>query len=291
MRKVSWLILLLGGVVAMAAVLNGCATTTVPAQTETLYVPQFSWSPKNTAAAGSARITVAVVNPVYGSSRRWAIQGGFHEFSPQLGVGFEQLLVSKGFTVKGPFDSSSDMTYEDKKESELALEPTLEVSVQLASLTWNVAGYSGNGGSVVLAVMAHNATPVYEPSGEVVIGGRVMLVVFEPLTGEKLWVKNVMIPEKTISFTGTKGYEQYGLYGQQFVPMDASFFPVSDADVGHELDVNLLKDPGIETPIAKALETYFGQILDTADKYVDVAEMKGLEGQSNEIRKKARFSE
>ena len=247
--------------------LESCATSGTAMQS---YLPTFSWSPQDNAPANSANMTIAIVAPLYGTGQVWALQQAFGGFSNSLNAGFQHLLTSKGFMIQGPYSSYDAMTFQDKKASELAIYPSLGVTVEFSNVIWHE-----DLGSVLLA--SSNSSYQYQLEGDIVIGGKVTLIALEPMTNQKMWVKDIVLPDTTIHVNSQKEYLGFGK-GEPSVQL-----------VGAEVPRNFLTDAGIEAPVAKALEIYFDKILNTASQYIDVEEMHNLQNQVKEIRGKAQF--
>ena len=257
--------------ISVPMILSSCASSEESMQT---YIPTFSWSPESKEPANSAGMTMAIVVPVYGTGQVWAIQQAFDGFSRSLDIDFQNLLTSKGFTIEGPFDSYDAMTYEEKESCELAMYPALSVSVQFSSVNW----VEDLGSSLVGGMLSGpNSANHYKLHGDIVVGGKVTLIALEPLTNQKMWVKDINLPDTTIHVVSQDEYLGYGI-GQPVVQL-----------VGVEVPRSFFNDPGIEVPVAKTLEVYYDKILNTASRYIDVREMHGLEKQVKEIRAKARF--
>jgi len=255
--------------------LSSCATSGATSEEEMqTYLPTFSWSPQNEAPPNSANMTIAIVAPVFGTGQVWALQQAFEGFSKSLNVGFQNLLTSKGFAIKGPFDSYDAMTYEDKKVCELAIYPSLGVTVKFSNVTW----HQDLGVSLVRGILnGANSPNAYKLEGDIVVGGKVTLIALETMTNQKMWVKDLVLPDTTIHVNSQKEYLGYG-QGQPNAQL-----------VGIEVPKDFLVDPGIEAPVAKTLEVYFEKILNTASQYVNLEEMHNLQKQVKEIREKAQY--
>jgi len=89
----------------------------------------------------------------------------------------EKILVAKGFKITGPFDSIDVMTFPDKKTANLTLTPMVDVRAtqQVTKQTAAIGIFPG------------------EVEGVYVVGGWISLVLLEPLTGEKIWIKKIEV--------------------------------------------------------------------------------------------------
>jgi hypothetical protein len=90
----------------------------------------------------------------------------------------EKVLVAKGFKVTGPFDSLDMMTFPEKRGANLTLTPTVELTMdgRLTRQTLGMGGLVPNKDEGILSV-----------------GGWVSLIMLEPLSGEKMWIKRVEV--------------------------------------------------------------------------------------------------
>lgn len=77
--------------------------------------------------AGSVPLTVAIVNPAYASNlpdelrQSQTLQQSLKAYSKFLGTSLDEIIIAKGMAAKGPFASLEDMTYPDKKATDLLL--------------------------------------------------------------------------------------------------------------------------------------------------------------------------
>ena len=262
--------------IAVVTTLSACATLTrVPS--EPLITPTYSWSTSTAQKPDSAGVVLALIGPVYAPGipveMYSAITTYFHGLRSAIETSFQQLLLNKGFGVSGPFSSVDNMTYQDKKLDEIAVYASLAPSLTLTQPHLYETGD-------VLGALA--GQPTYNLAGDVLLGGTFTLIAVEPFTGQKLLVKTFTIPTKTIAVKGRKTYQ---VSGDTFFSTDSMIYDSKSLPTL----LPLLKDPGIERPIATAFESYFTAILNTIDTHISVMEMKQLDVQAKQIRKQARF--
>jgi hypothetical protein len=129
------------------------------------------------------RITLALVRPSYLDAARLAREPQWAKdaagaFTSSMQTDMEKLLIAKGFTVTGPYASLNDMTYPEKKGANLTLTPIVDISAD-ARIT--------GGTEAVGAFFAGRK------EGVITFGGRVVLKMLEPLSGEAMWLKGVDI--------------------------------------------------------------------------------------------------
>jgi hypothetical protein len=234
----------------------GCVPSKQSSKEETTkYIPRFTWNPPTKELAGSTDITFAVVSPSYATREQWMTMTLFKDFSKYLGRNFEELLVAKGFTIKCPFESLESMTYPDKKGSDLAIYPSLELTLDISRIQTMSQNH--------INILGPDYATFYQ-EGDVLIGGRVNLVAIEPLSGEKMWIKNIVLEDKTVHCK--------------------SEFATREYPTGLNYD-----DTGIYNPISHAFETYYQKILQTSWEYINTEEMAQVVKKSKEIRDKKVF--
>lgn len=255
-------------VVFMFMFLLSCATTQRGKKTTEMYVPKFSWTPSTTSEIGSADVTIAIVSPEYETEDQsnpiMVTSSGnqpislyqyplFKNFSEAIGRSFEELLTSKGFTIKGPFSNYDEMTYPEKEGSDLVIYPTINISVDNSRLE-SISEYK--------FILIGDSYYAYHYEGDIVLGGQISIVAMEPLSKEKMWIKNIDLDRKTVT---TKGEKEYPYQAPQMLDFT---------------------DPGIVNPLAKAMESYFPKIMNTASDYINVTEMQMIKKKAMEVRER-----
>ena len=141
----------------------------------------FVYEPPNVAPK-SLPVTIALVHPTYAdpaafASSPHARQAG-SAFVSSMNADLEKMLVAKGFRVTGPYESINVMTFPDKKSANLTLTPIVDVRA-----TEQITRRTGTGSMFF----------PYRAQGVCVVSGWVSLVMLEPLTGEKIWIKKVQV--------------------------------------------------------------------------------------------------
>src|SRR5262245_30943906 len=81
--------------------------------------------------AATHDVNVAVVNPFYKEEESALLAPTYNKvgkgFSASMGADLEKLLVAKGLTATGPFPTTDDITYAEKKGAALTLAPRVFV--------------------------------------------------------------------------------------------------------------------------------------------------------------------
>lgn len=222
--------------------LGGCASGV-----NQRYTPTFDYTPPGETKPAAANVTFAVVNAHYPGVAL------FEQFGKNMSQDFFEILTARGYTVRGPFRAYDDITFPDKKGSDLILIPELQLSEDLSGIRWDQ--------SFGAALLGQSG---YTGEGHLVVSGRVNLIVAESLSREKMWTKSVDIPPLTVPVEETVMYTAPG------VPMHAL----------------IEGNPGIYNGVARALETQYKEILQRAYQYLDPDEMQIVKKQAQEIRAK-----
>lgn len=226
-----------------AMLLTGCVTSQARR-----YAASFDYTPPKEAKPAAANVTFAVVNANYPE-----LIPLFQQFGQNMSQDFFEILTSRGYTVRGPFRKFDDITFTDKKGSDLILMPELQITGDASGLQWEQ--------SFGAALLGANG---YTGEGDLLIKGRVNLVVAESLSREKMWTKSVDIPPLTVHIDETK------MYSAPNIPVETL----------------LQNENVIYNDVAKALEAQYKTILDKAYQYLDPDEMQLVKKQSLEIRNK-----
>lgn len=224
----------------------GCASTATLKQPA--YVPTFKFTPPAAAAPGSAGVAFAIVNARYSKEETWTKRPPFTTFAGNMSADFQELLNARGFTVRGPFTSVDEMTFPDKKGADLTLQPTLDLTLGLQS----------KGVEEKVNILTANT---YVEHLVCTVEGRVTFAITEPLSGERMWFKNVAVAPTTVEVG---------------VPAAAGQSRVSAGDL----------DFSTSSELARALDRTYATVLETAWKYLDPAEIALVKKQGDEIRAK-----
>lgn len=162
----------------MTILLVACTATKQSTSSVTQRLPaKFDYSPQSRQQVGSANLTIALVKPRFvdknGTEPQY-LAPPFNDMASSMGNDFEELLTAKGFTTRGPFRSRDEMVYNDKLNSNFAL----EINIDLNSSQYN-RRYKYNPGIGV--IVAAN----YKMTGNVILGGDLIITASSPQYGEK----------------------------------------------------------------------------------------------------------
>jgi hypothetical protein len=215
------------------------------------YVPTFDFAPPATAAPASAGVSLAIVDASYGSSEAWMTLAPFNGVPRQLGQDFQELLIARGFTTRGPFHVADEMTFPDRQSTDLILLSRLDITLNTTVASkeqFNIVG----GNTMTL-------------SGQLTVGGRVTIGLHESLSNERMWFKSIEVRRTPVTWLGTR------VFAAGPVP---------------QVDPNALinSDPGFANAVAKELEAIYLEVMQAAWNYLDPGEVQIVKQQSQEVR-------
>ncbi|MGA2083279.1 MAG: hypothetical protein ABSH53_22105 [Holophaga sp.] len=244
----------------------------------------FSYTPPAaTAEPASANATILVVNPSYKDHESAFARRDFEKigkgFSASMGVDMDKILIAKGLTSKGPFSAIDELTYSDKKNSDLTLNPTVFITSDVKFGKWEVEGQT-------YVTEGRTITVMTRPF-ELRVGGWVSFVMQEPLSGEKMWIKKLELDEK--SYTGKEYCEAKAQYhtnttttgnGSLFFPYQTNTEQVLD---GYNPG-DLLFSENVDDMAGYVKEIY-PVVMKKCWDYIDPEEVNSLKSKVAEIRK------
>jgi len=243
----------------------GCSmtkNTTAPTAPPQQRVPaKFDYSPQSRAQTGSTGITIAIVKPTYVGKNPEYFVPPFNEMASRMGNDFEELLTAKGFTMKGPYGSRDEMVYIDKINSSFVMEIGIELNPQY-NRKYSTAEHAPSFSEILLNKNAPT-TYTYKMSGEVTLGGSLVINVRSAQYGELLWKKSIELETSSFTYEGQNAWSS--------VPTMAD---------------ELNKDNVVYNTVSRELEKLYNKTLNLAWQQIDPAEMKGVAEQGKKADKK-----
>lgn len=237
----------------LSIVLAASCGTTAPVTPA--YQPKFSYAASPTGQ--KLDVTVGIVAPQLSTQSRTYVQRHQNDevvrnMISAVASTFAEMLSAKGFNTKGPFPSTNDMTFPDKKGSDLLMFPEFDFDVSLkpehlAQKAQAIGILTGE-------------TSVVECDMVVSVAGNIQFVVTEPLTGERMWIKRVDVSGANQVVNGQRAGCQGG--------------PISQETRNAWL---------------KAHETLYQTTVAALGSYVNGEEFQGLKRQSQELRAKKTY--
>lgn len=246
-----------------AAMLSSCGSsknTTTSAPPVQRIPARFDFSPPSRAQAGITGITIAIVKPTYVGKNPEYFVPPFNEMASSMGNDFEELLTAKGFTMRGPFGSRDEMVYNDKVNSNFILEIGIELNPQYnrkinTSAKTNWAG--------ILNPNAPATTYTQRMTGEITLGGNLVINAKSAQYGELIWKKNIALEASSFTYSGSVTWNG--------VPTMAE---------------ELNKDNQVYNTVSAELEKFYVKALNLAWQQIDPSEMKTVSEQAKKADKK-----
>lgn len=246
----------------------------------------YRYDPPSQKKAASVPATIIVVNPFYRETDSTLANPTYSKvakgFSSSMGVDTDKVLIAKGMTAKGPFAAEEEITYSDKKVSDLTIVPKVFLTADSRYTTkWLVEGNY---------LYDEQIIDVMSREFEMKIGGWVSFVMQEPLSGQKMWIKRLELPDTTV-----KGIEYYRAIPQYEtrVNYDPGFLFVPPTKYEYKVLVGhnpgeLIYD-GKKEAIANAIKQMYPEIMSKLWTYVDTDEIISLKEKVKEIRELKRY--
>jgi len=248
-----------------AVCVSGCgglmAGMTAPPQ-EARQAFQFNYTPSQQAALGSAGVTFAVVGSKFSGGTSANL---FKKFTDSMDKDFYEMLAARGFTVRGPYRSYDEITFPDKKGSDLVLTANIECSEDNSNLFLSQGFFDK-------ASKAQNA-PLFRVQGTMEYGCSVSLIVAESLTNERMWAKSLNTEPISIP-VDSRGWQQKPSL--------------------HELlsrDNVLYNDNAFYNKVGNALVRWYPTIMELSYTYLDPREMTIVKQLGQEIRAKKVYAQ
>jgi hypothetical protein len=234
--------------------MQGCGKKSATKE-EKSYASSFDFTPPSMAQAGSEEVTFVILSASYRLFLRekdhWrGIQQTekqlrlFTDLSKSIGIDLQEIVTARGFSERGLFNSYDEIPSTNKKDSDLVLQPTLEINLELLNTTYKEH----------INILGSNK---YTLKGEIAVDGRVSLSLMEGLSGKSLWLKSVELPRTVSSWEGEKEY----------------YNPPTLWEIDSLVD---LSDPGITETLGKTMEAFYSEIMQAAWNYLDPKEVKAV---------------
>lgn len=276
LRRIGSVVRPLGSVAVMltlTAALWACGEPYVEPPYTPPPLPQSHWNgnyaynfPTPAKSNQSFDVNIAVVDPSYRNEsgedsvfvqKLYAKLG--KGLSASMGADLDKLLIAKGMTTTGPYETRDDITYDEKKQSALTLAPHIFITVDLR--LDNAWQYIRDGQTVT-----QDGNTVYyraQRGFTMTASGIVTFVMEEPLSTEKMWIKKLELDPVEVH-----GVEVY----------------VANGDPGDLAPSNVPLYLGEVDALADTLRSMYPTIMQKFWTYLDPNEMLDLKKKSQEIR-------
>ena len=186
---------LLSITIVILAFLTYVASTSNAVPVEANKVFTFDYVPKNTAKAGSANFLIALTTPKFKHAENNFLGGYtlYTKLQESFQADIDEMLIAKGFNLKGTYSSYDEMVFTDKKDVQLLISLEIVPNITVVSGGW-VRGISAN------------KQEIWAYRGVVTLGGKINIWGVEPMSNEKVYVKSIVIPTVENIQLDSKGY-------------------------------------------------------------------------------------
>ena len=236
--------------VAIVALI-GCFSSKKSTESVTRIPVKFDFSPPSRQVPGASAMTIALIKPVFVTENAEYYVQPFPEMSTSMANDFEELLTAKGFKIRGPFRSRDEMVYNDKQSCDFAF--MVEIDLQP---NYNRKYKYDAGLGVIIASS-------YRMSGEITLGGNLVITAMSPQYGEKIWKKNIALDKASFTYSGSVKWTD--------MPTVAN---------------ELKEDNEFYNKFSHELELFYNKSLNLAWQQIDVAEMKTIGEQAKKADKR-----
>ncbi len=213
----------------------------------------FDYVPPSEGITKSNDITFGLMNPHYVDSFTERYVDPYKIFADNMGKDFVEMLSARGYPYKGPFLKVDDMVYNEKKTTDLLIEP--EIDLQF------VGNYLMQKTGINLLSLEPGSIEYYA-DGDMTVSGKLNLIFSEPFTKTKVWVKSIQIEPITFKL------KSYYSYKTQNIPVN---------------------DPLVWNTIVDNLMVIYKNILTTAWNHLDPEELSQKKEEASEIKKNSGF--
>lgn len=227
----------------------------------TFKVSNFEFSPPSQAKTGSGNLKILLIEPHFNEKFKYSEILIFNEFLKSFSGDLNELLTSKGYIVRGPFENFENALYSDKMESDLLLNLQIDFNLNDQNINWS-------GIQVLSGGKKKNATysTQYKIDGFFLLSGKVNLYISEPITKEKVWVKNIQLKPKKVPVISNLMYKNLRDYSTAFE-----------------------SDPNFANPFLISMEEYYKEILNITWSNLDPNELNTLKKYTTEIRENKKY--
>lgn len=158
----------------------------------------------------------------------------------------QKVLISKGFAINSVFKSQNDMTFSEKRNTSALFYPVINITIQENTITTYI-----------------DNVPM-RASGRLMVTSGVGIYMIEPLSNEKVWVKNIDANDVDVPIA----YSITGHLGKVAMPGSAGALAGSHM-VSKEL-------AGVADSLDRLFVDIYDKILDVANKHISVEEFQML---------------
>jgi hypothetical protein len=169
------------------------------------------------------------------------------DFANSMQSEVEELLIAKGYKVRGPFQSRDEMVFNDKKQSDFVLTVNIDLRID-NQIEWKKI--FGPGGFKI-------------KHGNLSIQAGIIITAISNFSGEKLWKKNLQLEQQNFTYEGTHDWRK-----KDYVTFKEEY----------DLENNLAN------PLNKALEEIYKEAMKILWSQFEINEMRGVANEAKNER-------
>lgn len=250
---------------------------------EPLHKPNFSYTPKK-ANSEKINLTICTMKPAFiqpAGSSKWILNSPREKqymagFQRELSGSIDQILLSKGVKVEGPYESYEEMTFPERERCSYLLKPTFLVDIDAMAAGPLVEQLTYGGPN--LEKFAYATRPI-----KLVGSVQMEYLIHDSLTYAKLEKHKLQTVEIQTQYTAF--YQ--GTYNKHH---DAENFQEIIYFMGSEADMSIREYnsnyPNADNASARILEELFSTFLPKVDELLSVDEFNHLLQYLNQLRGK-----
>lgn len=235
----------------------GCNMQTRPNTVERK-VASFDYSPSETRSPGAAGMTIILVNPNFADGFAQSGVEPFVSFADSMANDFQEILVSLGYTVLGPYRSLDEIVYSQKESAHLVLFTDIDLKQ-----TSDMAKSQAYGIDIILG---SPGSPKFNLDGQMTVAGKLTLKAQEPKTSESLWLKSLEITATAYQAKSTQSWTEAQMRSGEYYG-----------------------DPGIFNPTFDALTETYRDAMRKSNTYLDPREFQALLPEIRKLKRDKRY--
>lgn len=303
MKKLSFLVILILNVLFFV----NCNVATEPATPLKYPEPlpalayKFDYNPEK--IVSNIKETIALVAPQFTASpnipdeKNIEFETIANEYLNALKSDFQETLIAKGYNILGPYSEISLLTYGEKEKAILSLIPRIVLSYKFTDLGKPTLFSEKMDGKIKteknyqgVTFDTYRVERIAKATGTMNIDCTIELEIYEPLTSEKMWVKQIKIPFEQQPYEYYLYVENYDVYqgGLNLTDMLLGIKPQRlDSKV---VRYNVLaNNDGRTRALAMALENVYINQLNKFSQYFDPREIKQVIKDARKVRTLKRY--
>jgi len=245
----------------LLALVIGCSSSKNVKVEVSKIITKFDYAPKEISKVGASNITIALVSPNYSNNN---FRGElFDNFRQSMANDFEELLTSKGYNIRGPFNSKDDMLFNDKENSDFILIPEIDLNFTGINRTYERKVKAASFGQ--LLVNSNTPSTVsYMYKGEGTLISSLKLVFQSTRYNEKLWAPAPTIDPTAFKYVGAARW--------------------ADSNVSLFDEVN--QDNVVYNEFANALMIQYQAIFSKIEKHFELDQITSVKNEADKVNKK-----